>query len=70
MANKDVLGIRRPGMFENITLPSGKVATPVSGTGDKTTFKVDGVTVKARSANPHEIESRLIMQQIEDGLLL
>lgn len=69
MATRDTLGIMRPGMFEQITLPSGQKATPVSGNGRKTTFNVNGTLVQARTADPREIEHRLMMAQMKDRIL-
>lgn len=40
MAVKDAAGVPRPGMFEKIKLFESGTATPVSGSGGRTTFAV------------------------------
>lgn len=47
------------GPLENVTLPDGRVAKPVSGRGSYTTYEVDGTRVDSRSGNPHDIAMRV-----------
>lgn len=60
MSIKDVRGIPRPGMFEEIRDEDGNVYKPVSGSGRKTRFSVNGSeeTVSTGVASQHALRHK------------
>lgn len=57
MASRDVAGRLRVGAFEQIELPDGRIAKPVSGTGNHVTYDVDGERVESTSLySPYTIQ--------------
>lgn len=59
MPVKDVSGRVRPGMFEELTLPDGRRAKPVSGRGGYITYDVDGTLVESRTGTASEVMMKL-----------